>query len=304
MRVQYYTMSGGNSHQRAVGKASNEHIEKQVVQIVSKILGSGDKSEKEVPWYQTGLFWGGLTTFISIVVSVVAVTLKDVRWLLSVALPFAGLSWCVVCKPLKASSWHWRRILLLVLVSVTGLGLWKVYIALPNPDRQSATTVQPKLEHTHIQWLGPQSVKNYHLLPLKTGASALGFGIKNDGDYSLLSGEMGVATGVIPTPLVTKSFSLAYKDIQHLNKVAAMVAHPSREEDMVYQTYWVNLTKNDIKLLEKGDAQLCAVGTVIWSDSSGTYETYLYRCMFVQPDKTFNWNLQDEDNSEHPYQVH
>jgi hypothetical protein len=170
--------------------------------------------------------------------------------------------------------------------------------------KEASIEVPHPVEHTHLQWVGPASVKNYHLLPLKPGTSALGFGVKNVGDYPTLSGQMGVATGVVPTSLVTKSFDLAYKDIHHFDRISAMVAHPSRDEDWMYETYPVYLGEKQIKSLESGDAQLCAVGTAIWTDSTGTYETYLYRCLFVQADGSFNWGLQAEDNTERPYQVH
>jgi hypothetical protein len=39
-------------------------------------------------------------------------------------------------RPLKASRWHWRRVLLLSLVCVTGIGLLSVYKVLPKPDKQ------------------------------------------------------------------------------------------------------------------------------------------------------------------------
>lgn len=160
------------------------------------------------------------------------------------------------------------------------------------------------LEHTHVQWIGPQSVADYHLLPLKPGDVQLGFGISNVGDAALSGGQMGVAIGVVPKALVPAMFSSAYRDIRHRDTIGTMVAHPARVESESYATYPVHLTKDDVTKLKSGEKQLCGVGSVIWSDPSGTYETYMYRCMFVQPDGTFNWNVEAEDNTEHEYQVH
>jgi len=170
----------------------------------------------------------------------------------------------------------------------------------PNPEPEHS----PLSEHTHIQWLGPQSVKNYHLLPLKPGAAQLGFGISNVGGFNFLGGQIGLATGVIPTALVPAAFSSAYRDIRHRDAVGTMVAHPVPSEGVTYETYWVRLTEDDVAKLKSGEKRLCAVGSVIWTDPSGTYETFMYRCMFAQPDGTFNWNLQAEDNTEQVYQVH
>jgi hypothetical protein len=132
-------MAGGNSHQRTVEKTRSERIEKQVLEVVSRILGGTSVAEKEPPWYETGRFWGGFTTAISIVLAVVAAMLKDVRWLLFAALPFLVLSWGVVCKPLKASRWHWRRALLSFLTVITGVGLCVIYIKLSKPETPSVS---------------------------------------------------------------------------------------------------------------------------------------------------------------------
>lgn len=127
-------MAGGNSHQKAVTKALEKRIEDRVIETVSRILGAAAPVEKEVPWYERGLFWGVFSTAITLVLMVIAAESKDIRWLLFAAWPCAVMAWAVACRPLKVSRWYWRRILLLVLSIVTLAGLWSLYRALPKPE--------------------------------------------------------------------------------------------------------------------------------------------------------------------------
>ena len=76
-------MAGGNSHQKAVTKALEKRIEDRVIETVSRILGAAAPVEKEVPWYERGLFWGVFSTAITLVLMVIAAESKDIRWLLS-----------------------------------------------------------------------------------------------------------------------------------------------------------------------------------------------------------------------------
>jgi hypothetical protein len=46
---------------------------------------------------------------------------------------------------------------------------------------------------------------------------------------------------------------------------------------------------------------LCAIGSVRWKDTTGRYDTYLYRCMAGEPEGSFNWHVPSEDNTEHKY---
>jgi hypothetical protein len=139
-------MAGGNSHQRTVEKTRFARFEGRVLAVVSQILGGKAFSEKEVPWYETGSFWGGASIAIGIIFGVVAAMLKDVRWLLFVALPFAAICWSVICKPLKTSPWHWRRILLSGLILSTGFGLCGIYMALPKPVKETIATATTATE--------------------------------------------------------------------------------------------------------------------------------------------------------------
>lgn len=132
----------GNSHQRAVAKTRVARIEKDVLQAISQILGAAPIAGKEIPWYEAGRFWGGCTTAIAIVLTVIAAMQKDVRSLLLAALPFAALSWSVVCKPLKPSTWHWRSFLWALLTILTGVGLWTLYVTLPHSPKAHSSTAQ------------------------------------------------------------------------------------------------------------------------------------------------------------------
>src|SRR5271155_5827806 len=43
----------------------------------------------EPPWFQSTLLWGSVSAVIAIVLAVLAAALKDLRWLLFIAWPFA-----------------------------------------------------------------------------------------------------------------------------------------------------------------------------------------------------------------------
>jgi hypothetical protein len=137
-------VGGGNSHQQNVARTRRERIEKEVLVVVSTILGrTTPPPDKEIPWYESGRFWGGATTAISILIAVVSAALKDIRWLVFLAWPFAVLSWAVICKPLKESRWHWRWSLLLFLAIATAVGVWRLYVWLPRPESSSTKTEKP-----------------------------------------------------------------------------------------------------------------------------------------------------------------
>jgi hypothetical protein len=136
-------MAGGNAHQRSVEKARSSSIENRILGIVTSILGAGIAAQQEQPFYEKGSFWGCITTAISIILMVIAARLRDVRWLLFLALPFAVLAWFVACKPLKASRLHWRRVLSGFLTVATAAGLVVLYLKLPHPEKSPVVVVTP-----------------------------------------------------------------------------------------------------------------------------------------------------------------
>lgn len=135
-------MAGGNAHQRAVERTKVSRIEREVLDAVSRVLGgSVVVAARNIPWYESARFWGGLSACISIILTVVAASLRDVRWLVFVAWPFAVLCLSVICKPLRTSRWHWRRLLLglLAVMTVSGLTIFGFELpgrALPGVEEQ------------------------------------------------------------------------------------------------------------------------------------------------------------------------
>jgi hypothetical protein len=166
-------MAGGNSHQRIVENTRRERIEKQVLEILSQILGGRSLSERELPYYETGSFWGGASTAIGIVIAVVAAMSRDVRWLLFAAVPFAAISWAVICKPLKLSKYHWRGWLLVVLIVSTTEGLRAIYETLPSPESKLETTVDNPAVDFKIDCKQNLTVTNRGKFPIKTVAMSI-----------------------------------------------------------------------------------------------------------------------------------
>jgi len=169
-----------------------------------------------------------------------------------------------------------------------------------KPQPTPVVNVLPPLatEHTHGDWIGPQPVKNNPLLPLYEGERPyVNFGFRNVGDVAMSSLRLGVMIALIPKNDAHKSFVKFYKQIPRRGESGTLVPHT---DDFTYSTFvGTALRKEDIAALNNGDSWLCAIGSVKWKDATGNFETYLFRCMWVQSDHSFNWQLLPEDNTEH-----
>jgi hypothetical protein len=65
------------------------------------------KFQKE-PWYESNLLWGSVSLFLAIVFTVIAAMVKDLRWLLLLALPFGCLAlWSVTNKLIESRRTRW-----------------------------------------------------------------------------------------------------------------------------------------------------------------------------------------------------
>lgn len=98
---------------------------------------SGDKS----PWYESGLFWGCASLAGAIVLTVIAAMLKDLRWLLVIAWPLAGVSVWVAFRELRNQVWRW--FLFLALWAGTAIGLWCLNSVLKPSIKQPAEQAPP-----------------------------------------------------------------------------------------------------------------------------------------------------------------
>ena len=94
------------------------------------------------PWHESALFWGCFSLAAAIVLAVIAAMQKDLRWLLLIAWPFAGISSWVVCRKLKVQAWRWTLFLLLLVG--TGVGLvWLHNKLVPIQETVGNTPVTP-----------------------------------------------------------------------------------------------------------------------------------------------------------------
>jgi hypothetical protein len=146
-------MAGGNSHQRAVERRAQKRIKNRVSEAVDKALAEvgisstmpkqePGKNPDKTPWYQSGLFWGFLSSFLAVVLVVVASLWKDLRWLLIPAWPLAIVPTWLACREISRRFVRW-----IVFVSVSALsGTVLLFIALraPKPEVPSAAQVLPQ----------------------------------------------------------------------------------------------------------------------------------------------------------------
>jgi hypothetical protein len=108
---------------------------------------------RRVSWYESGLFWGCFSFAAALVLAVIAAMLKDLRWLLILAWPFAGVSCWVVCRELPKGLARWASFM--VLFVAVGLGLLMLDRNLPiyMPASQVVTipqVVTAPLQHLYI----------------------------------------------------------------------------------------------------------------------------------------------------------
>jgi hypothetical protein len=124
-------MAGGNSHQRAMERAAESRIKRQLSAAVAEYLG-GDKVEKtrsgEPPWYERGLFWGLISLAAAIVLTVIAAMQRDLRWLLMLVWPLTVIPLWLACRELKLQSARWSLFVGLSLSTV--FGLWRLNVVL------------------------------------------------------------------------------------------------------------------------------------------------------------------------------
>jgi len=130
-------MAGGNSHQRAVNRAAQVPVHKQVTD--DNFPGVA----KRMPWYESGLFWGCISLAAAIVLTVIAAMLKDLRWLLVFVWPLLAIAGVVVIQ--KLTSWIPRALVVLLLL-MSGVGLWVLKSSLtPEPLKASGLDVAATL---------------------------------------------------------------------------------------------------------------------------------------------------------------
>jgi hypothetical protein len=115
----------GNSHQRTVRRAEKNRFTQYVSEIVGEYFNA---APKELPWYESGLFWGCISLAAAIVLAVIAAMLRDFRWLLFIAWPLFEVSAWVACRRLKS-----KQIMASALVIsglIVGAVLLVLYVAL------------------------------------------------------------------------------------------------------------------------------------------------------------------------------
>jgi hypothetical protein len=142
-------MGGGDSHQRAMERAAKARIDKQISAALDRALSERNSisnseepikmPEKAIPWYERGLFWGCISLAAAIVLTVIAATQKDLRWLLFISWPFFVLPFWLMCREISRVRFRW--ILFLGLSGLAGIGLFAIGRIVPKPRPNSAITV-------------------------------------------------------------------------------------------------------------------------------------------------------------------
>jgi len=165
------------------------------------------------PWYESNLLWGPVAIALSIILTVVAAKLRDVRWLLWIAAPPFTFGFWAICRPLTS------RLLRRSLVALAGVivccSLFLLYRYLPRPD---ISTNQPPTQSHPLPLRAPEPAppKTYpsrkerkettaardHAKPA-TPAVAPSVGTINQGPCGVIQvgGTQNTATGGNCTPI-------------------------------------------------------------------------------------------------------
>jgi hypothetical protein len=168
----------------------------------------------------------------------------------------------------------------------------KVEVDIPGPS-----------QHTVVAW-DPAMLSvmpDHPLLPFRVGQiPSLNLGFRNAGDFTVLSSHDHGGIFVVPTASMDDAFS------QHKDEVlnsptnkgggGVLVAHNPAG---YYRTYdGPKLTPSDVKGLNHATNVLCELGSVDWTDTTGTYRTYIGQCFYRERDGSFNWHVLPENNHE------
>jgi hypothetical protein len=82
----------------------------------------------EAPWYESTLLWGALGAVLAIMLIVIGAATKDLRWLLSIAWPFACVSVWAAVK--NISSKRKRRAVVAIASALIAVALYQLHIFL------------------------------------------------------------------------------------------------------------------------------------------------------------------------------
>jgi hypothetical protein len=171
------------------------------------------------------------------------------------------------------------------------------YLRTKQGERRIVAHVPLSVQHTHANWLTPHETPGYPLFPAYEGeVPKVGVGYRNSGDYPLDMPDSAVRIVLVERPDVPVSFSRFYDGLQHQGPAGTL---PSGTDDFTYTTYdGPELSKTDAQRLNNGEIGLCAIGSLLWKDSSGEYETTLYQCALEQADHGYRWTVTVENNKE------
>jgi hypothetical protein len=90
-----------------------------------------------LPWYQSTLLWGCLAAVLTIVLTVMAAMLKDLRWLLALAWPFASIAVWETARTLGVRVW-WARTWAVLGALLSGAALALIYQQLTPVNERAA----------------------------------------------------------------------------------------------------------------------------------------------------------------------
>jgi hypothetical protein len=170
---------------------------------------------------------------------------------------------------------------------------------LKNTEAPPVINIPPTPQHTHVRWNGPGSVQDHPLLPLHADEEPnLSFQYRNLGDYNLQLKRIGVGVEMVPQKDADNAFARLNSHVPKHEIGGTMVAHTPDDDIRFGTSSGRALTGEDIANFNNGDLLICGVGSVVWADETGQYETHLYRCYHSEKGHV-NVVAIKEDNTEH-----
>jgi hypothetical protein len=156
--------------------------------------------------------------------------------------------------------------------------------------------------HASIMFTDPLGVTGDPYLPFHTDETPdVGIFFLNSGDKPVDEGFVGYGLDVVPFPLSPEQEQATWRN-SHLHKtIAPTGAIPPRGQQGHYNTVTTEqpLSEQQAIGLEHGLLALCATARVVWTDKTGKYCTYHFKCFHREPGNwnpaVFNWHIQGWD---------
>ncbi len=172
---------------------------------------------------------------------------------------------------------------------------------LPNP-RIDIPPQRTEPQHTRITFLNPPPpIAGFPLTPFTAKQKPMiNIAYINGGDFTLHVIKQQGLVSVEPIKEAVSVFHRRRQELNHSYEFLGGTINPHWPE-ATYRTFvGPELTDEQARQLNNGESALCAIGLVIWADSSGRYETQFAGCYTSEMPVAsgFNWHADPESNSE------